>query len=444
MKKKSLITKGISLAMAAMLTLSACGSGGGESSKKEDNSSKNESNVSEVKVEQVEIDFWTMQLSPTFDDYLNDAIARFEEENPDIKVNWVDVPWGDMESKILAEASAKTMPDVANLNPHFAQKLAQMGALADMDELAADVKDDYIPGAWKASSYEGKTFALPWYLTTSITFYNKDLFEQAGLDPETPPTTFDEIYEMAKTIKEKTGKYGYMPVFSTSDVMMDFEKAGVTLFNDDYSEATYASAEAKELAEFYKKMFDEDLIPRDVLTEGTGKAIQLFSSGEVAIFQGGTSHASMIESNSAEVFAKTGIGAQPLGKGEKGKINFSVMNVAVAETSPNKEQAARFAKFITNDENQVEFAKVSGAIVPSTLASLDDDFFKLTDTPKDVARTISAQQIAKGEVIFPPIKNWSEVSKVFIDSIAKIMTGNQDVATALEEAQKEANELLAE
>ena len=75
-----------------------------------------------------EIEFWTMQLQPQFTEYFNKTIAGFEAENPGVKVRWVDVPWSAMESKILGAVSAKTAPDVVNLNPDFASLLAGRNA----------------------------------------------------------------------------------------------------------------------------------------------------------------------------------------------------------------------------------------------------------------------------------------------------------------------------
>lgn len=391
--------------------------------------------------EAVEISFWTMQLSPTFDDYIKGVITSFEKENPNIKVNWVDVPWGDMENKILSAAASSTMPDVANLNPHFSQKLAQLGALADMDELAGDVKADYVEGAWMASTYDDQSFGIPWYLTTGITFYNKALFEEAGLDPAKPPVYFEDIYEVAKTIKDKTGKYGYMPMFSDSHMLEDFEKGGVEIFNDDHTEVDFTSEKLVKTIEMYKKMFDEGLIPRDAFTKNFGELIQFYSSGEVAIFQGGTSHASMIETNSAEVYGNTGVGPQLLGK-DGGKVNVAVMNLVIAKSSTKQEAAAKFAIYLTNAENQTEFSKVSGAILPSTLASLNDPFFALNETVKDQARSISAVQLPESEVIFPPMTNWSEVSKVLVDAVSQIILDNAEMMPTLEAAQEEANSLL--
>ena len=75
-----------------------------------------------------EIEFWTMQLQPEFTDYFNKLIATFEAENKGVKVRWVDVPWAAMQNKILTAVSAKTAPDVVNLNPSFASQLASRNA----------------------------------------------------------------------------------------------------------------------------------------------------------------------------------------------------------------------------------------------------------------------------------------------------------------------------
>src|SRR5690554_7979718 len=129
-----------------------------------------------------EIEFWTMQLKPTFTDYINGVIEDFELQNPNIKVKWVDVPWADTEKKILAAYSAGTAPDVANLNVPFSMQLAELDALVDMDDaLSQEVIEKYFPTVWKANTYNNKTHALPWYLSTSVTMYNRAIFEEAGL-----------------------------------------------------------------------------------------------------------------------------------------------------------------------------------------------------------------------------------------------------------------------
>ncbi|MCA6623792.1 MAG: extracellular solute-binding protein, partial [Pseudanabaena sp. M165S2SP1A06QC] len=128
--------------------------------------------------------FWTMQLKPQFDKYMTDLIAAFVKENPMAEVEWVDVPWGEMETKILSSVAAKTAPDVVNLNPQFASKLAEKKALVDMAANISEAdKSSYFPNIWKANQLDTATFGLPWYVATDITIYNRSIFEKAGLDP---------------------------------------------------------------------------------------------------------------------------------------------------------------------------------------------------------------------------------------------------------------------
>ena len=116
-----------------------------------------------------EVEFWTMQLQPKFTDYFNSLIANFEAENPGVKVRWVDVPWTAMESKILASVSANTAPDVVNLNPDFAALLASRNAWLDLNEqVSPEVRDRYLPKIWDANTLNGKSFGIPWYLTTQV------------------------------------------------------------------------------------------------------------------------------------------------------------------------------------------------------------------------------------------------------------------------------------
>ncbi|HAX78086.1 MAG TPA: ABC transporter substrate-binding protein, partial [Cyanobacteria bacterium UBA11372] len=109
-----------------------------------------------------EVEFWTMQLQPQFTDYFNKLIASFEAKNPGVKIRWTDVPWSAMESKILTAVSAKTAPDVVNLNPDFASQLASRNAWLDLDaQVPAQVRASYLPNIWQATTLNGKSFGIP-------------------------------------------------------------------------------------------------------------------------------------------------------------------------------------------------------------------------------------------------------------------------------------------
>ncbi len=395
--------------------------------------------------EQQEITFWTMSLSPAFDDYINGVIDDFESQNPNVSVKWVDVPWGDMETKILTAAASDSMPDVVNLNLPFSQKLAQNDLLVDMEQAAADAKSQYFEGTWNASTYGDVVFGVPWYITTNMIYYNEALFEEAGIDPDDPPDNFEELREYARAIKGETGAYGYMTFFNDQFIMEELERMGIRLFNSDFTKARFNTQAVRDAVAYYRSMLEEGLIPSQTLTSksGTGEAIQLYSSGELAMFFGGTSHARMIRENSEAVYENTGVGPQIVGN--DGKRNIAVMNIAVPKSTSAQDAAIDFATFITNNENQVAFAEEAGSIVPSTRKALDDPFFSESDgTASTEARIMSAQEVADGSVIFPPIQNWPEIRDAFINAFQRAVAGEGEPAELLARAEREANELLSE
>jgi putative chitobiose transport system substrate-binding protein len=149
-----------------------------------------------------DLDFWTMQLQPQHTNYFNNAIATFEAQNAGNRVRWTDVPWEAMESKILTAVSAKTAPDVVNLNPNFASQLAGRKAWLDLNQaISPEVRSQYLPNIWQASTLNGVSFGIPWYLTTAVTIYNQEILKAAGVDA--PPKTYAELADIAQKVKDK-------------------------------------------------------------------------------------------------------------------------------------------------------------------------------------------------------------------------------------------------
>ncbi|MCF6411572.1 ABC transporter substrate-binding protein [Pseudalkalibacillus salsuginis] len=395
--------------------------------------------------EQVELEFWTMQLSPTFDDYINGVISDFEKENPDIKVKWVDVPWADMEKKILAAVASKTAPDVANLNPQFASKLAELDALVNMDEMVdEETQNKYFEGVWKSNTFNDKTFGIPWYLSSQVTMYNTDIFKEAGLDPDSPPKTFEELKDTAKTIKEETGKYAFFPPLDASHLLETLVMMDVDLTNEDMTKAAFNTPQGIKAFEFFVDLYQNDLIPREVLTEGHGKAIDMYQAGQLAILASGPQFLNKVEENAPEILKATKSGPQITGA--SGKKNTAAMNLVVPIQSEHQEEAVKFSLFMTNAENQVEFDKIV-PILPSIESALEDPYFnELPEdpTPIDEARIVSAEQLKESEVLVPPMENYEELKTSINEALHAAMLGKMTPEEAVKQAEAEWNEILSQ
>lgn len=382
-----------------------------------------------------EITFWTLSLSPTFDDYINGVIAAFEAENPGIKVNWQDIPHAVAEQRTLTAAAANQLPDVMNLNTNFLKKLGALGALVDMDTAAADVKDQYFEGIWKAGEVNGVTYALPWYITNSLMIYNKELLEKAGFDG--PPTTMEESWEMSRVLYNKLGVYGNI----ITSIHLQLPKEGVYLVSPDGKSAAINTPKALQMFKDYKQYYDEGLIPDELLL-GQAKGMEWYAQERIAWFVTGPQLFRQVLDMAPDVYHKSGAAFDVLGSEQV--VNVAVMNIAVSSTSKNQDAAVKFAKFITNAENQLAFCKLT-AILPSVIEAANDEYFTAGKDSTDVSELghyIAAQQLQYSTDLYAPVENVTRINRIVNDEIKRVLLEDKDPAKALEDAERLINELL--
>lgn len=382
-----------------------------------------------------QVEFWTMQLQPKFTDYFNQLIATFEKENQNIKVRWVDVPWADMERKILTAVSANTAPDVVNLNPGFASQLAQRNAWLELDtKVPQEVRQQYLPNIWSANTLNGKTFGLPWYLTTRIAIYNTDLFKQAGVTK--PPATYTELAQVAKQVKDKTGKYAFFATLvpeDSAEVLESFVQMGVQLV-DTQGKAAFNTPAGQAAFQYWVDLYKTGLLPQEILTQGHRHAIELYQQGETAILASGPEFLDTIAKN-APTIAKASASAPQI-TGQTGKKNVAVMDLVIPRATDQPQAALKFAQFVTNNENQLSFAKAAD-VLPSTSKALEDNYFKTVGNQAsavDKARVISASQMKNAEVLVPAMKNVKDLQKAIYDNLQAAMLGEKPVDRAIADA----------
>jgi putative chitobiose transport system substrate-binding protein len=382
-----------------------------------------------------EVEFWTMQLQPQFTDYFNQLIAQFEQENPGTKVRWVDVPWADMQSKILTATSAGTAPDVVNLNPDFAAQLAGRNAWMELDSrISAEEKAQYLPKIWQAGTLDNKTFGIPWYLTTSVTIYNEDLLKQAGA---TAPKTYAELAQVAKQVKEKTGKYAFFTTFvpeDSAEALQSFVQMGATLL-DGEGKAAFNTPAGKAVFQYWTDLYKQGLLPKEALTQGHRRAIELYQAGETAILTSGPQFLKTIATN-APAIAKVSSTAPQI-SGDTAKKNVAVMNLVIPRNTDQPDASLKFALFVTNNANQLTFAQAAN-VLPSTTTALSDGYFtKAAEAPLDKARLISAKQMQDAEVLLPANKDIKELQKIVYDNLQASMLGEKTVDQAIADAAQE-------
>ncbi len=394
-----------------------------------------------------ELEFWTMQLKPKFTQYFAQVNTNFETTNQDLKIRWVDIPWSAMESKILTSISAKTSPDVVNLNPNFASQLATRNAWLDLDRVVStQIQQQYLPKIWQASSIEicqdntceVSTFGLPWYLTTRVTIYNQELLKQAGIAQ--PPSTYAELAQVAKQVKEKTGKYALFVTFVPEDsgeVLESFVQMGVELV-DEEGKAAFNTPAGIAAFRYWVDLYKQKLLPPEVLTQGHRHGIDLYQAGETALLSSGAEFLEAIANNAPTIAAVSA--AAPQITGNTGKKNVAVMNLVIPQDTDKPEQAVEYALYVTNTANQLAFAQEAN-VLPSTVEAIEQYVKALeqkeTTTPVEQARKISALQLQDAEVLIPAMKNINLLQKVIYENLQAAMLDEKTVEQAVADAAKE-------
>ncbi|WP_381558299.1 ABC transporter substrate-binding protein [Streptomyces eurythermus] len=415
------------VAVALVLPLSACGPGGGDGGTS-DASGKVEGDIT----------FQTWNLRANFKDYFEDLIAAFEEKYPDTHVKWIDQPAEGYADKIGADAAGGTLPDVVNVSPDLVAPLARAGLALDLDKAAARYRKEYLPGAWAGHQVPGTTgtYAFPWYLNTGPLFYNKALFRKAGLDPEKPPKTYDELFADALEMAEKSG--GRVATLANVPTIEDFGRYGVPLMNEQGTAFTFNDPKGVELLSKYKQLYDAKALDPQALTATGESAGKKFLTGAVAMNPGSALDLGNFKKNAPSLYRNIGITDQITSTGH---VNMYVMGVMVNSRTRHTPAAVAFAHFVTDARNQMVFAK-RVAIFPSTAGSLDDPYFTREDGTDETRVRVAAAKSLKNAVNYTPVLFSEQMKTALRNEVAKALQGKESPQEALDNAVKAADRLL--
>lgn len=195
---------GATIAALSLLAVAACG---GEGSGSEDGD--------------VTLRFWH-HTYPAADAIIQDAIADYTAENPNVTIEFEDIPAGTYNTRLSSAIATDDAPDIVNLldyaMPGYQSTLAPAPPEAFGVESVEEIEDLYSPGALEGLLLDGELYMVPEELNTMALFLNKKIFAEAGLDADDPanwPATWDDLFELsAELTQEDSGQVGFNWVFN--------------------------------------------------------------------------------------------------------------------------------------------------------------------------------------------------------------------------------------
>ncbi len=424
-------------ALAATGALSACG---GSSSSTTTTASSSAAASSTAENVSLKLATWDNTSNTT----VSDAVAAFEKANPNIKVEIIDIPSADYTTKLSVMLNGGSDVDAFYLkDSDTAKSLVDKGQLADLTGYIADAGIDLsvYNGLAENFAFDGKQYALPARTDFYVMYYNKDLFDAAGVAYPSNDWTWDDFEEIAKKLTSGTGATkNYGAFFHTwqacvenwgvqdgKHTIMDYE-TGYDFFKPYYEMAV--------------RMQDEGTI-QDYGTLKTGNIHYSgpFAQGTVGMLPMGSWFiATMIQKvKDGESSINWGIAALPHPNGvEAGWTVGSTTPLSVNAASKKQDAAWKLVEFITGEEGASAYAK-TGAIPGRADADAIAEIAKMDGMPDGAAEALTVKHISLDRPITDKV---GEINQMLGEEHSLIMLGELSVADGLAEMASRAAEIL--
>ena len=326
-------------------------------------------------------------------------VDKFNEEHPDIQVV-LEAYGSEFDTKISASTGSGDAPDVMYMwnYPAYHDGLEPLDSYIEKE--GEDYKKNFYSTLWNYNSYDGQIYGLPVGFTTHCVYYNKDLFEKAGVEEPKDGWTWEDLEEKAKKINEATGVKGFS--FSMKPDPYDYEmylwSNGTAYCDKEGKMEGYVNSD--KALETYKMFQDMAKDGYAVATEKSGS--DEFESGQTAMFVYGA----WAVKKYTEAGVNLGLAKLPSFGTEKSASILSSSGVAIAKSSKNKEAAWEFVKYWTDEENNKSRIGTEFPVLVSVVESE-----KILDKPEYAPFYAMLDQSGEYTPASFIMDKWSEVSE---------------------------------
>lgn len=364
LRPRARVARGTSLAaagMALVLMVAACGGDDEPGAEPTDGDSEA---LAEGVDDGTTITMWTRAATETQSQLLVDAYNESHENQVELTV----IPTDDYLPRVGTAAGAGELPDVLSLDVVFVPQFTTVGAFLDItDRIAAlPFADDIAPSHIEVGTLDGREYVVPHTMDLSVLFYNKNLYEQAGLDPEQPPTTLEEFAEHARAIDALGGDIngtffggncGGCLVFTWwPSIWAD----GHEVMNEDGTESLLAEPEAAAVYDIWKGLFEDDITAAGTQDEAGPTWVGVFPEGNIGIMPMPSTQLGLMP----DTF-ETGVA--PIRGIDGGESTFvGGDSIGISANSEIADQAWNFIAWTLSEEAQVGVLAANNDVVART------------------------------------------------------------------------------
>jgi multiple sugar transport system substrate-binding protein len=386
----------------------------------------------------VTIRYFTFSAAPDHVEDLDKIVAAFEAENPDINVEVETAPYDQYFTKLQTAIAGDTAPDTFEVNYENFVTYADSGALLALDDVAA-ADDDYDPSVLAEDSLgafarDGVQYGLPASFSAVVLFYNRDLFEAAGVDLPSADWTWEDERAAAQKLTDKTnGVFGDYQPPQFFEFYKALAQAGGSFFNEDGTASAFNGAEGLRAAEWLVGKVGTTMPTEE---DGVGTPdfdTNLFRAGKLAMWHNGIWQFDGL----ADVPFEWDVVVEP-GDAQKASAVFQ-NGAAASATTEHPEAAWKWLRFLTISDVTVDTRLTSAWELPP----ISDDARLATYLEKSPPENREAVLDALDAIALPPvIARQQEMQDIVTEELSNAAAGRKSVQQALDDAAARVDELL--
>lgn len=410
------------LAGTVLVSTTACG-GGETSGKQKDTGNKvlrvlNWGNTEEEKI-------------------ANEAIARFNENNPDVEVKQTCVPvtsWSDFIQKWITMSTSGEAPDVINIGLEAVQMAVSNDLLMPLDEIVSEdqdlskVKEEYAPVLLDGFSVDDNLYGLPNGTQTMVMYYNKTMFDEAGLEYPKDGWTWDEFYEDAKKLTKSDGSVYGFGLSSSYFQLTPWWSTNNTALVDENQNPALNSKKMVESVEFLDKLVKEKVTPDPISSD----VYTMFSSKQLAMVGAGRW---VLNTWQDAGLTNADFDCVQWPVNEKEGSVFGGAAWCISKNTENKELSIELLKSLVSEETLKAVAAGGQQVPPAESLATDTEI--MGTTPDNIEGIWKAVTVAS-PVAAPTY--FGDLEQTTLRCMEEVFSGGKDVQQALDDAQKEVEE----
>ncbi|WP_248924308.1 ABC transporter substrate-binding protein [Paenibacillus hamazuiensis] len=384
--------------------------------------------------EPVTLTFWFPGADKVNDEYFTNVAKEFEKLNPNVKIETTVLPANsaDVDTKLNAAKLSGTFPDVFSAYLIFMGTRATKGEFAPLDDYIGNwnEKDDLFESALNIGKVKNKTYGLGFYPAPEILTYRKDFFAEAGLDPEKPPATWEELAQYAEKLTKRDGSGNVtragldIPGTNASVFFEPFMRQnGSKIIDEDKEAPAFSDAKSVEAFDYLVGLANKKInIPFNYQKKDEFP----FINGKSAMSFLQTTMISNMIANNPDL--KDKLGFVPVLKREN-KVAFNGYRLfTIGAGSKHKNEAWEFIKFMMSKDQM--WKRYKDMKIPVVRKSLEQQF--MGEDPKFNGVLLDYVKNGKGK----PIISWASLYDKYIQlAYEEAISGKKPSAQALKDAQ---------